>query len=277
MSTDSNPSTLTGNAARRWLGGPRLGRYLGPSSGDLTRAVNLYRWNSATAAAAAIDLGHLEVAIRNAYDRQLWGRFPDWLNSSSALWQVQAGDEARRSRQRQENDRTLDALDEARRGLRHLTSGHVIANTSFGLWCSMTDPHREPTLWTPMLRHAYPGGTTRGVAHELTAKCNGFRNRVAHNEPVFTRSTALAQRVREMRLLHALIDPESANWAFTYSQVVKMMDRCPCARARPSPARPSETPHRTAPLTTTGSAGRRPPVEGEQPRSRRCSGGGVGR
>ena len=65
------PSSLDAAAAEHWLSGPRYRRYLKVASGDHDQALQLYVWNSRVAAAGAADVGHLEVALRNAYDRQL--------------------------------------------------------------------------------------------------------------------------------------------------------------------------------------------------------------
>lgn len=227
MDQDPKPTVWASEDAVRWLGAPRAGRYLDAASGDLDRAMEVYQWNAVTAAAALVDVRHLEVAMRNAYDRELRAKYPDWLSSTSRLWSRELGDARRRADQRYANGRTLDALEAAARSLRKPTPGHIIANTSFGLWCNLTDHHREPTLWTPVIQHAYPPGTKRGAVHRLALNSMAFRNRLAHGEPVFTRSTALAARIREVRTLHALLDPVSADWAYERSGVGNCMAACP--------------------------------------------------
>jgi hypothetical protein len=52
----------------RWLSKPRFAVYGRACDGDRTRAITLYQWNAATSQAFGLDLGHLEVALRNAYD-----------------------------------------------------------------------------------------------------------------------------------------------------------------------------------------------------------------
>lgn len=75
--TDDAPSLDAAQAAR-WLSPPRYSRYLGVAGGDHGLAMETYLWNSRIAAAGIVDVGHLEVAVRNAYDRELTRRFPDW-------------------------------------------------------------------------------------------------------------------------------------------------------------------------------------------------------
>ncbi len=50
---------------------PRLRQYLTRTGGDPVRAIELYTWNAHLAAAFFIDLGHLEVALRNALDSRM--------------------------------------------------------------------------------------------------------------------------------------------------------------------------------------------------------------
>lgn len=215
------------DAAERWLSRPRLQRYLDPTGQDLDLARRLYRWNTATSAAAMVELAHLEVAMRNAYVRRLSARFPDWLSPSSALWSRRIGNPARQADQQRANDATLDRLEEAERGLRHnRTPDRIVANTSLGLWCNLTDSHREPTIWTPILSTAYPPGTKRGPVHRMALNVNSFRNRVAHHEPLFSKTTALGDRVREVRILHALLDPFSADRTFS-DQLQRLVSNCP--------------------------------------------------
>ncbi len=67
-----------------WLSAPRFAVYLADAGGDRRRALRLYEWNAAVSAAFLRDLSHLEIGVRNAYDRALcagrddrerhWGR-----------------------------------------------------------------------------------------------------------------------------------------------------------------------------------------------------------
>src|SRR5262249_40292049 len=66
----------------RWLSTPRFAVYVRACDGDRTRAIMLYQWNAATSQAFGGDLGHLEVALRNAYDTAIttrWGDSQHWL------------------------------------------------------------------------------------------------------------------------------------------------------------------------------------------------------
>lgn len=215
-------------AVAAWLSEPRLNRYL-RAARTLTGALTLYRWNSVVSAAALIELGNLEVAMRNTYDRAL-STEDDWLDERSRTWTRRTGDPRRRQIQTEKNDQSLDMLAEAKKRASGHTHGHIIAATSFGLWSSLTDQNREPTLWTPYLHAAYPKGTKRATVHEMAHHALSLRNRLAHLEPVFTRPTALAERMREVWLLHAMLEPQSADWCHANSLLRSVATKCPVGR-----------------------------------------------
>jgi hypothetical protein len=54
-----------------WLSTGRFGTYLSAAQGSRSLALALYEWNARLGAAFLHDLGHLEVGLRNAYDRVL--------------------------------------------------------------------------------------------------------------------------------------------------------------------------------------------------------------
>jgi hypothetical protein len=60
-----------------WLSEPRFAVYLAAAEGGRGKAIALYERNTAVAAAVHHDLAHVEVGLRNAYDRALCGATPD--------------------------------------------------------------------------------------------------------------------------------------------------------------------------------------------------------
>lgn len=227
--TAHSQASLDQAAVREWLSSPRYERYLRTASGDHVRAVELYLWNSRVAAAAIADVGHLEVALRNAYDRELVAVYPDWtVDPASRLFRQEQGLERARARQRARNKTSLDRIAEARRGLganpRH---GEVVAALSFGFWTNLTLPERAPLLWNPVLHRAFPAGARRADVHDLTSRVVKFRNRLAHNEPVFSTRTGFADRLNDVRKLLGLIDPQVASFIEAHSTVVVVLSDSP--------------------------------------------------
>lgn len=68
-------STVPGPWVEAWLGQPRFGRYLNECGGDRSLALATYEWNLRLGYALMRDAAHLEVALRNAYDRAVSARW----------------------------------------------------------------------------------------------------------------------------------------------------------------------------------------------------------
>jgi len=233
--------SLTPEQVRAWLGAPRFARYTEATGGDDALALRLYEWNSQTGAAALVDVGHFEVALRNAYDRQLSVRFPHWtIDSTSRLLNKPQGQPAAQLPQQRLNERSHRELEQAKRGIGARPShGQVVASLSFGFWAQMTARPRTSTFWTPMVRHAYPSqvrGQSRHI-HDLVQNVVGFRNRLAHGERVFSTQTGLLARMDDLATLFRLVHPEAAAWAERHSTVTAMLARCPVPDVMPTPQR----------------------------------------
>lgn len=78
-----------------------------------------------------------------------------------------------------------------------------------------------------MLHRAFPKGTGRARVHDLMARVVKFRNRLAHNEPVFSTRTGLADRLAEVRELFELIDPEAHAYVAEHSTLGAAISSCP--------------------------------------------------
>jgi hypothetical protein len=236
MTPTGQPIALTADQVREWLGGPRFGRYLAAANGDPQLALGLYEWNTHLAAAALRDVGHFEVALRNAYDAQLSHHYPDWAcDVTSNLFRLESGMAKDRASQRDLNRGSLDRLATARRGLGvNPSHGQVLAALDFGFWVQLTKHERTSTLWTPMLSFAYPGHVSRGQVHDLVDRIRKFRNRLAHNEPVFSNKTGLTKRLHEMATVFRHLRPEVAEWVETRSSVPQLFEACPVPGLMPA-------------------------------------------
>lgn len=173
-----------------WLTGPRFQKYVSAAGGDKDRALHLYDWNAQLASAWIRDVGCLEVALRNAYDRALL-RHPgigstDWLDAPQRLilfpprLSAEGKDENTDMRgkikaaHRQWKD---DPVPPAR--------GKVLAEMTFAFWTSLTATEHEATIWTPVLHTALDPTTDRTKLHPHMAEIRELRNRAAHMESVY--------------------------------------------------------------------------------------------
>ena len=71
-----NASNSPGQWVETWLSAARFGAYLDATGGDRQRALDLYELNAAVSAVLHRDIAHLEVGLRNAYDRAILTRTP---------------------------------------------------------------------------------------------------------------------------------------------------------------------------------------------------------
>lgn len=225
--------------AESWLSVGRFRTYLDAVAGDRTKALNLYEWNASMSAAIMHDLGHLEVAVRNAYNGALEARQPGplhWTEDLGRYFPCRRGRAAdgtpidrNEKPRRQVNRAILDA------GGPSAPRGKVIAELMFGFWRYLTTRTHDGTLWVPYLRWGFAVGMaargpvplSRPIVDGAMGELHMLRNRVAHHEPLL--STDLTARRAELFLLLDLIDSD-------LSQYVQQQSRWAAIVAqRPSP------------------------------------------
>lgn len=201
--------------AERWLSPRRFQVY--DKTGNVEDALDLYDWNSRLSAACARDIGHLEICLRNAYDKQIVADHGEWTDPNSGFHNLESGISTTRAKQQVLNNETwnqvADAFDKS------ASHGHVLANLTFGFWYSFTDSLRTDTHWNRTLYKAFPKGTSRGTVHALVKDLVKFRNRLSHWEPVFSHTTAFQRRIRQVDELFQLLDPAVARWVGSKSLV----------------------------------------------------------
>jgi hypothetical protein len=202
------PLPEDGHWVERWLSGPRFGVYLRACAGERRRAVALYQWNAVTAQAFGLDLGHLEIALRNAYDVAItdrWHGTRHWLSDPTSP--------VRRPLMRHGTDyngRRRQQIAEAveRAGGPEAPPGKIIAELAFGFWRFLTSASRHSSLWMPYLRHAFPPGTARVTVDHAVTEMNQIRNRIAHHESLL--AWDLTANHAQLMSLVGLLNPSLA-------------------------------------------------------------------
>ncbi|WP_103382813.1 hypothetical protein [Pseudonocardia dioxanivorans] len=194
-----------------WLSPPRFAVYVNAADGDRGRARQLYEWNAAVSAAFHHDLGHLEVGLRNAYDRALsQGDPPDrhWVFEPARHFPPQMKKAANRNRH-DSNAKTRSiierAVDEASKGSAGVqpSPGKVIAELNFGFWRFLSVRRLHESLWVPRLHTAFRPGTSRPQVDRPVERLHALRNRVAHHEPLF--ALDLAARCADVLTVASLL------------------------------------------------------------------------
>lgn len=199
--TSDGEAALDRAAAHSWLTASRLHGYLAAAGGVYELGLELYVWNSRTAAAALVDVGHLEVALRNAYDRVLAAMYSDWaIDGTGAVFNRVQGHPRSHGKQRELKARSRNHVAAAARGLGAApTHGQVVAALPFGFWSQLTRRERAGASGNPITQRAFPAGVTRAHVHDLVQRVVKFRNRLAHNEPVFSKQHRAARQADRCR------------------------------------------------------------------------------
>lgn len=223
---------MSRTTAEAWLSTGRFDRYLTHARGDVSSALRLYDWNAELSSACLKDLGHLEVAIRNAYDRVLTQRYANWsmvrpgIQSPGQLFGSVPVVRSKAAYAARLNGEAIKLLVKAQRDAGRdgsVLHGRVLANLSFGFWAFLTEPLRANHLWNGMLSRAFPAGVERSWVHPRMEHLNLFRNRLAHLEPTFAKTSALTRNLRELGELLSAVSPEVADWTKRHSRVYDLV------------------------------------------------------
>jgi hypothetical protein len=224
----TTPAPPPGPWVERWLSRPRYAVYLAAASGDPARALALYDWNAEISAALLRDLAHVEVGLRNAYDRALiqhWQGPPHWTSAYRVvfptLYRTRSGRRVDINvKPRESVERALDAA-----GGPSAPPGKVIAELMFGFWRYLSSAAHEKSLWVPVLHNAFVPGTNRRDVDRPVGRLHQLRNRVAHHEPVLI--TDVGGRSQDMSTVATLIDPALGRYIAATSRVQVLLSQRP--------------------------------------------------
>lgn len=212
----------------RWLSAPRFAVYLGTTEGDRDAALSLYEWNAQLSSAFTHDLAHVEVGLRNAYDRALTDHLDLPGHWTACGDQVFAS--LPRTRGRGRARKVVDVNEKPRANLRRAIRdaggpaappGKVIAQLTFGFWRYLTSAAHDVDLWRPALHHAYPIGTRRSDVDEIIGDLHTLRNRVAHHEPLIGMDVAILHT--QLLEIAALLNPHLGTYVAEHSEVPRVL------------------------------------------------------
>lgn len=210
-----------------WLSRERLNTYLKLSGHDVPRALALYEWTTRLNASLLHDFAHLEVGLRNVYDRALLQSLvvgeKHWLEDDPLRRLFPAPS---RPNARNPNERTWTDVKNARirAGGRRAHPGAIMAELTFGFWTMMSANRLENSVW-PHLTQVFPPQTDREQYHLGLDDLRKARNRVAHHEP--TTSAAAEQVLRRMQRYAQYVSPEFALHLKSTSTVRELIKQRP--------------------------------------------------
>jgi hypothetical protein len=212
------------------FGADRMHVYLRAAGGDRDLALRSYEWNSRIAGALLVDLGHLEVAVRNALDARMRARHAarrlpgSWLDDP----EQELGRDPRDGRHRQPFADIEAARRRVRQNRKPLSHGQVLSETSFGLWHQLVSK-RWTNLW-PDLADAFPHAPDRRretVARRVSG-LRELRNRIGHHHRVW--GLPCATRHDDLLAVAGFVDPDLREWIARASCVPTLLAERPTAR-----------------------------------------------
>lgn len=232
LETDRADLERDGSWLERWLSPARLQRYLDAAGQDRGRALALYDWNARVSAAVLMDLAHLEVALRNAYDRALTYATPaghrHWTFAADIVFAPLHRTKRAKGRARwiiDVNRQSREIVETAVRnaGGPSAPPGKVIANLNFGFWRYLSSKAHEKSLWVPYLHTAFPLRTNRGEVDARIGRLHELRNRVAHHEPLL--DTNILARLDDLLWIADRLDPALGRYMAARTGV-RSLDAC---------------------------------------------------
>lgn len=190
MSNNVKQPKVTIDSVRAALSVARIATYemaAGVKKDDDPSALVLYAWNAEVSGALLAPLHVCEVVIRNAVADALEALYGDrWPWSPTfehSLPNPSVGFNPKKD------------LQSARR--KAVTTGKVIPELKFVFWQKMFTGRYDDRIWNHHLRRALPGlnpaqsiPVLRKAIFSDLEQLRSLRNRIAHHEPIFTRSLA---------------------------------------------------------------------------------------
>ncbi|PSR56279.1 hypothetical protein AHMF7605_23645 [Adhaeribacter arboris] len=174
--------------------------------GDEAKALRHYQCNIQISEALYPVLSTLEVALRNAVNRELIHKFgvSDWYSHFSTTPGLA-----------KLNKDITGAQQQITRRNELVTPPKVVAELTLGFWVRLFNAEFERTLWKD-LRRVFPNlPKVQKQRKNVSAPLNNFRNlrnRVFHNEPICWRFTHLQQAHQEMRTVLGWINKDLPSW-----------------------------------------------------------------
>ena len=197
----------------------RLQPYIDDQNGNLSRALELYRWNIDISSALYGDLGVLEVLLRNALNKRLIAKFQS-ENQVEPWWEkLHLPDASYNSIK----EATLRAQ---KSDVPLVGQNDVVSNLTFGFWVGLFTRRYQSLVW-PQVKSIFSGESdsdtfTRGAIHNSLENMNFLKNRIAHHEAIFKRD--LFEQNRHLAELINLLSPETAQWVQGQSRIEELLE-----------------------------------------------------
>ena len=195
-----------------WFSEPRLHKYRMYRNPE-----QAYQWNAHITKGLLVDIGHLEILLRNAVDKTLsnndgYGRY--WFQNPALPLSAQAKKSVHKAVERATG-----------RGTKPLEAGRVIAELPFDFWRYLFSKYYQATVWPKFATHL----SSKVSRVEFERNLNFVyinRNRFSHHEPIikgsYEEDVAYVQSLRtSIYFLASLISDSAALWIEQSSPVIE--------------------------------------------------------
>ncbi len=205
------PSAAYFDAIRRVCSSERFDAYRLSSDDDLA-VLARYLWNIELCEALYPALQTCEVVLRNnIHDAAIRAYSTDmWFHSSHGILAL---------RDQAKADEAIATV--ARFHPTRSTSGHIVAELTFGFWTALLDRRYDRVLWPKLWRFGFPSVPIPVRARHILLRrleaVRRLRNRVFHHEPVW-RARYLQQQYTDLIEVIDWLAPE-------LSMTIKLLDR----------------------------------------------------
>lgn len=199
-----------------WFSAPRLSKYSHHPDPE-----RLYIYNARITKELLVDIGHLEVLLRNAIDRALSATYGvDWFLSTRIPLTHQAQKTIKKARQRTHQTMNPPAL-----------PGKIIADLSFDFWRFLFTRTYQSTVWPKVLASLTHKVSREEFEYHLE-RIYKMRNRCAHHEPLIRLDVQREKRqtlavLDSIHTIAELIDPGAADWIAEHSTVAASLAKRP--------------------------------------------------
>lgn len=203
------------------LSQPRFATYLDARAQDPQKAMALYEWNLRVSSAFTTALHILEISVRNAAVQRLdvvYG--PRWPWHVGFIRSVPI------------HGRYSPRQDLVKTANNQPTAGKVVAELKFVFWEKLFTSRHDGLLWNNHIHALFPGAPLTMTYQQLRQQINNdiyaireLRNRIAHHEPIFSRT--LADDYKRILELISWRDKATGNWINRIQEVTRLLAQRP--------------------------------------------------
>jgi Abi-like protein len=214
------------NILPKLISAPRFSTYLKHVDNDVARALDLYQRNIKISAAFVVLVQVCEVIIRNAVVEAIelvHGK--NWYKSTGFI----------RSLPQPKKHNHYNPQDNLKKlSHRYSASGKIVAELNFAFWEKILTTGQDNRLWLPTqnFKRIFPGcphdleiSKARGELYNSLMNIRLFRNRIAHQEPIFYRE--LKEDYDRLLKVIEWRSPVAAKWVEKFEQVNSILKEKP--------------------------------------------------